>query len=173
MFLAMRSMRAMGFLLMAVGVISTLPMMLGTGTRGLAAAGLISFLSFMIYLLPGVLYFVFATYISRRRFWAVVAGICLASIHAIFAVLGIVGLATLMLTMSERARFIWIPIGLCGLMLVALVQLLSHLVKTFEAIKYLPSDAQRGFEPLMPATPAQVLQPHHSAASNPQQSGPM
>ncbi len=107
------------------------------------------------YVIPGVCYFVFATYLARRQHWALVASIWLAGLQCVIAVLGIVITLLALITNSER-RMIG-PLTVLVLVVAALVRLIVRLTKSFEAIRITPPE-ERGFEPIMvPPVPASAM----------------
>jgi hypothetical protein len=141
--LAVRSMRWLGIFLTIIGVL-----MLVSFAFFLRRGSVVSrlpLLSTLVYLGPGVLYLLFAIFLARRQRWAVIAGLILASIQAVLSAI----LFVVVLTQGPEA---WLAIAICGLLVAALIQLIFHLSKSFEAIR-LSETEQRGFEPL----PVQTL----------------
>jgi hypothetical protein len=117
---------------------------------------------FFLYIGPGVIYLVTAIYLKRRRFWAVIVGLVLASVHLLFVLIVIAGL---LITMSRHpaASVALIPMILMIFVGLALAQLIYHLSLSFEAIKYAPVEDQHGFEPLM----GQAVEPPPAPRANP------
>ena len=160
--LAVRSMRWLGIFLTIIGVL-----MLVSFAFFLRRGGVVSrlpLLSTLVYLGPGVLYLLFAIFLARKQRWAVVAGLILASIQSVFA-------AILFVFVLAQGPEAWLAIAICGLLVAALIQLIFHLSKSFEAIR-LSETEQRGFEPLpvqtlhgswpTPPPPAPPPPPSHS-----------
>jgi hypothetical protein len=151
MHLAVRSMWLLGGLLVALG-------MCGTGgglflarrgglPRGMAVMQMIGAL---FYLVPGVLYIVFAIYVKQRQFWAVIAGLVLAAAQFLFLLVGFVAtLVMYFLPDSDLPRPFLVVIGVMGLFTLALAQLVYHLARSFQAIQLPPyGKDERGFEPV-------------------------
>jgi hypothetical protein len=106
---------------------------------------------FMIYLIPGVLFLIFAIFLKRRQSWAIIGGMVLSSILLLLSVLSLVAL------LINSARAGQTPAFLIGLLinllfLAAFTQLLIHLSQSFRALNYFPPDERRGFEPVAVAT---------------------
>lgn len=95
----------------------------------------------------GVAYLIFAHFIRRRRFWAVVAALVVTGVMTLLALLSVVGSAVAAAT-SGGARPTLISIGVGVLVLVALGQLIYHLSMSFPALKLAPADEVRGFDVL-------------------------
>jgi len=147
--LAVRSMRLLGGILllftscMALSVGMTL---IRLGPKMLTSP--LMFIGMLLYFVPGVCFFVFAHYLKRRQAWAVVASICLAGVGCLFMLIGLFGLAVISTSQSRGGAPMLIPAGIMLLILAALGQLIYHLARSFEAIKYMPPE-ERGFEPIM------------------------
>ena len=92
---------------------------------------------------PGTAYILLSIFLACRHLWAVVATLVLALANLfIFVVIGGSAVAN-----GEIPCFLAIILGMA---ILTLVLLIYHLTKSFEAIKYVPLDEQRGFEVLMP-----------------------
>ena len=105
-----------------------------------------------ILLRSGVAYVLFSIYLKRRQFWAVLGSLILASIQLLFTAIAAVSLKIITLTKSANTlNFATISLNLLGSVSVILMlaQLIYHLALSFEAIKHVPVEEQRGFEPLM------------------------
>ena len=157
MHLAIRSMWVLGGLLLLVGLCG-----LGMSFFSLAGSGpmppRIGFLQLIgsaFYWVPGVLYIVFAVYIKRRQFWAVVGGLVLACVQLLFFLMGLaVMLVFYFAPHSDLPLPFLIVIGLIALVAGALAQLAYHLARSFQAIREPPyGPDEHGFEPVM-AVPA-------------------
>ena len=162
--LAVRSTRLLGGLLVLLGFCGSIPVMFVPGVRGgdpLFTA--IILIGAAAYFVPGMLYIVFSIYLGHRKPWAVVATIVLASIQLLFVLLGIAVLAvTFALPHSDLPPTALVPVGIAALLAAALAQLIYHLSKSFESIRYEPVGASdRGFEPLAvrPATAPEPVRP--------------
>jgi hypothetical protein len=175
--LAVRSTRILGILFIGLGLCGTLPMLFlgirragGTGGAGGAPVGMIAFATLstiVIYFGPGALYIVCSIFLARRRTWAVITAMVLAGIQLLFIAFGLVSLAIVYFSAAAPARmgFIWIPIGVTVLIMLALAQLEYHLSRCFEAIRLAPVDVQRGFEPL-PPMPSRPVMAESDAATD-------
>jgi hypothetical protein len=150
MHLAIRSMRLLGIIQLCFVALTMLPMLLMM-RRGFGMSfAVVELASATLYLVPGIMYLVCAIYLKRRAFWAIIVGISLASIQLLFLLIGAVAFMIFLIG-AQPPGTAWIPLGVIGILILALVQLIYHLAKSFEAIKY-PPDEQRGFEPLLIAT---------------------
>lgn len=141
--LAIRWMRVLGGLLL----------LFATG------ACIVGALTALLYLLPvGLCFIVLPIYLRRRQFWAVVASTCLASVASLVPLLALVKLVLFFDSQPFHSAML-IPLGVLLLMLLGFAQLIYHLSRSFDAIKYL-EPAVRGFEPIMvpPATAAEMYQ---------------
>ena len=146
--LAIRSTRLLGIVLILFGFVALLPF--AATPRGISL--LLTIVIALFYLGPGVLYLLCAIFLKRRRLWAVVVALVLASIQLLLAILGIVTFAIQMfsaLHMNSMGAFAIIPLIVILFFIAAFVQLIYHLSCCFEAIKFSPPEFQRGFEPLV------------------------
>jgi hypothetical protein len=146
--LAVRSTRVLAGLFIALGSCGLLPMLL-YGLRFGRLRGSVFFLLF--YLGPGAAYLVFSIYLKQRKFWAVVCALILTSIYLTLTLFGAAMFAYMIVREPARAEDGWmtIPVALLLLVILALAQLVFHLIRSFEAIKYIPPEEQHGFEPIM------------------------
>jgi hypothetical protein len=152
--LAIRSTRLLGILCVLFGLCTMLPSFPTTsGPSAVLLAG-----ASLVCLLPGAAYFLVSMFLARRQFWAVVLGLVLASLQALFALAALIGvLAALIIDARntgdvEPFGFVFV-LGLF-LFLVAFCQLISHLILSFGAIKHVPPEEQHGFEPVFAARQA-------------------
>jgi len=151
--LAVRSTRLLAIIFLFFGSLAVAPML----TRGGLARGpdlLVSLSIFLVYIAPGVAYLIFSIFLKRRQLWAVWADLILASIHLLITLIGAVTLIIVSLNTMNRIIAL-APAAILGLIILALAQLIYHLALSFEAIKHVPPEESRGFEPLMvePITP--------------------
>ena len=112
----------------------------------------------LFYFGPGVAYLIFSIYLKRRQFWAVLSSLILASIQLLFTLAVAVSLLIVsMIKSANSVNFVIAPLIVLGIVILALAQLVYHLALSFEAIKHVPVEEQRGFEPLMfqPIIPSQ------------------
>jgi len=146
--LAIRSTRLLGIVFLCFGMLVMLPslMFLRRGGAGMSIM-LFSLISAMFYLGPGVLYLICSIFLKQRKFWAIVVGLVLASLHLVFLFAGSFAYVAVLLS-QEFSPWMIAPAVMIIAFILALAQLIYHLAKSFEAIKY-PPDEQRGFEPLM------------------------
>ena len=152
--LATRSMRVLGILLLLFStcVGFSLSRMMAAG-GGMVWMKMIMIGAFALYAVPGLCYFIFPIFMMKRQLWAVIASIVLVSIHLLFALLGLAGMAfTTLKNPSQQQSVTLIPLAVVFLVIAALGQLLWHLSQCFEAIKHMPA-TERGFEPILPAQP--------------------
>jgi hypothetical protein len=136
--------------------------LLRTVRRGGAGGG-VSYPAFfqligsLVYLVPGLLYIVFAIFAKQRQLWAVIAALVLASIQCLFVLATLVTFTFVVLAPNSGApTAVFIPLALLAFVAVALAQLIYHLAKSFEAIRHPPfGREEHGFEPLgvRPAVP--------------------
>ena len=168
--LAIRSLRALGIVLLLFGTCTLVPMMMmmtrtGAG-RGVVGPAWIMVLGSFFYAVPGALFVVFSVYLGRHRFWAVVGALIVSSVVGLFLLLGSVSVLVVVLTRTGAPRDTT-PIAVVAviflLFVAAIGQLIYHLAKSFEAIKHPPFGQEfRGFEPIA-LQPAMPLPPQHQA----------
>lgn len=149
--LAVRSLRVLGVILVLFSLCTlgptTLPM-LRSGRGGPGNFPVFLVLAVLVYLVPGVLYLVFSIFLARRERWAVIGGLVLASVHGALSLLALVSMALVAATGQVPGPAV-IPLVVMALVVVALAQLIYHLARSFEAIRYPPFGVEeRGFEPL-------------------------
>jgi hypothetical protein len=142
MFLAIRSMRLLGILLIAFSLLIMVPMMLIRRGRSMP---IVEIAIGLVYLVPGVLYFLCAIFLKRRQFWAIVLGLVLASIQLLLLLAGGVAFVN---ALGGGNTLVSLTLLVILLFIAAFAQLIYHLSKSFEAIKYAPIEQQRGFEPM-------------------------
>ena len=150
--LAVRSTRLLGIIFLLFGSCASIPFLIrGAGSMG---GGMLSAATLFVYVGPGAVYLVTAIYLKCRQFWAVVVGLAMASIQAIFVLLAVTFI--LIATVRQPAiSFSLIPMAVLIFIVLVLGQLIYHLARSFDAIKYAPVEEQHGFEPLM----AQQVEP--------------
>ena len=151
MHLAIRSMWILGGLLVALGICGTGGGLLVAQRGGLPPGmAVMQMIGALFYLVPGVLYIVFALYLKQRQFWAVIAGLVLASGQLLFVLFGFVAsLVMYFVPNSGLPPPFLIAIGVMGLFALALAQLVYHLARSFQAIREPPyGKEERGFEPV-------------------------
>jgi hypothetical protein len=112
----------------------------------------------LFYLLPAAGFFVCAYYVKRRRSWAVIVSLVLASLGCLFGLVTLIAGAVMMSQQPWHPAML-IPIVLAALIVAAFGQLIYHLARSFEAIQYSPPD-ERGFEPIMAAPVSPAPDPH-------------
>jgi len=134
-YLALRSTRLLGFVFLLFGSFAIVAAA-KISFRGVPTVFMI--LGAMFWLLPGILYAVFAAFLKRRHEWAIVALIVLASTH---------GLIALVATVAAAVSANLIITILCLLWVLALAQLIQQLSKSFGVLRLLPLQG-RGFEPV-------------------------
>lgn len=160
--LAIRSIRLLGIIFLLLGscvsIVFFLPAARG---RGAKLGGL---LAMLVYVGPGVAYLIFSIFLKERKFWAVVAALVLASLQLIVVLVSgiVIGASVATRGIGPRTGDLLGFVFALGLVGLALSQLIYHLALSFESIKYIPLEVQRGFEPVMPPPPIQ------SAAGEPE-----
>jgi hypothetical protein len=158
--LAIRSTRMLGILFLSIGSYVFYSIVLRARMRGTGRfGGGVAFLGF--YIGPGVAYLLFSIFLKRRQFWAVVAALVLASIQLLFTLAGMVAIVIAILGRQNLAAAV-LPMFIYGMFILALAELIHHLAMSFEAIKHMHPEEQRGFEPLM----MQALNPPPPRDSN-------
>jgi Ni/Fe-hydrogenase subunit HybB-like protein len=113
-----------------------------------------------VYLVPGVLYLLCATYLKQRRHWAVILGLVVTSMSCFFVLMAAAGLLVAVVTMPESPGApLYVFLGLTVLFLAAFTQLIYHLSKCFQAIRLQPASKDRGLEATVLVQPptAQVI----------------
>ena len=147
--LAIRSMRLLGGILLLFSTCATAPFFLRGGRPG--GVPWVALIGMLFYLAPGICFIVFAVFLARRQFWAVVASLCLASASCLL----MLGALAFFVTFALRDDFqpiLLVPLGVIALIVVALGQLIYHLARSFEAIRIVEPQ-ERGFEPIMMQNP--------------------
>ncbi len=133
------------------GTCATAPSVIRGPRRTLGSIQLV--MGIMFYVIPGIAYLLLAMYLRRRQFWAVVASLVLASIQFLLTLATTIVLVAFALNEEMPPVPLYIMGAVTGLVCLALAQLIYHLALSFEAIKHVPPEEQRGFEPLMPTRP--------------------
>jgi hypothetical protein len=159
LYLAVGSMWVLGVLLVAfslcaIGSFVFLLRSMNSRGGGASMPAWAPFVGVLTYLVPGVLYIVFAIFAGRRRLWAVIGALVLASIQCLFTLFALVMMTLMAVTQTAMALF---PLAIVLLIVIALAQLMFHLAKSFEALRYPPfGQEEHGFEPIgvRPATPS-------------------
>lgn len=158
--LAIRSMRLLGIVFITLGMLGILPIV-WIGWQMLGAVWLFFIVVvLMFYVGPGILYIVCAIYLKRRRTWAVVMAIVIASLHLLLVLAAIISI--LISIASTGNNSLWIAAGILALFIMAFAQLIYHLSRSFESLKCPPMEEQRGFEPVLLAPPIPVNQVNDS-----------
>ncbi len=106
---------------------------------------------------PGTLYIVLSVFLKRRALWAVITGIAVTSLIAVFTLF--VFCANIAFANTNMPIEVLIPAVILGIMLLALGQLIYHLSRSFTAITLPPiGEELRGFEVIPMATPVLISQ---------------
>ncbi|MEA2734505.1 MAG: hypothetical protein QOE14_956 [Humisphaera sp.] len=158
--LAVHSLRLLGgvWILFSTCAMSPFFLFRGRGSA-LSVSALIYLLPvFLFYVAPGASFIVLSVFVARKRAWAVIVSICLASLACLVALLGLAGIAYWLTSATFQPPMLF-PLGLALLMVFAFAQLIYHLAKSFEVIRDAPPN-ERGFEPIMvpPAPVAEIFQ---------------
>jgi hypothetical protein len=114
---------------------------------------LVLFASF--YMVPGAIYLLCAIFMRRRRTWAIILALVLASLQCLLALIFLVGIAIDFL--QSRISDLLIPAAIELIFFLAFAQLIYHLIKSFDAIKYAPVETHPGFEPLPVQLPPSAM----------------
>ena len=144
--LAIRSSRLLGIIFTLIGVIVCAVFGLTSSRmagRMIGMRSMFQMLVALVYLVPGVLYLVFAVFIGKRQPWAIVGTMVLSGLHGVMALIACIGAAI-------GGNIIGLVI--CVLWLSAMAQLMYHLSKSFESIRADAEYSPRGFEPLAAGT---------------------
>ena len=160
--LAIRSTRLLGIIFLAFGAISLLPLALGLGRGrgGNWAMTLFMIIGCLFYFVPGIGYIVCSMFLTRRQPWAIITALVLASINLLLVLFGLLGLVVAMASDNSGMPFILIPLAIVLIFVLALVQLIYHLSRSFESLRH-PPDGIHGFEPIraQPVLPQSQDQP--------------
>ncbi len=157
--LAVRSTRMLGVVFLLFGTCALAPMMRTMGRAGMVGYPVFLMLGALVYLGAGGGFLLFSIFLGRRQFWAVVAALVLSSVVSFFWIAGAVALVVAILSGgggTGTAVPVAFAVSALALVIAALGQLIYHLARSFEAIKYPPFGQEvRGFEPIpvMPAPP--------------------
>ncbi|HWE03278.1 MAG TPA: hypothetical protein VG326_12790 [Tepidisphaeraceae bacterium] len=161
--LAIRSTRLLGIILVSFGLLALAPILMMARRRlgGVMISFLsIYFLAAIVYLVPGAAYLVIAYFLKRRRYWAIVTGLILASIQLVLALCVAASFVVMWLGQGLGQGLsppAYIGGAVVALIILALTQLIYHLIKSFGSIKHVSIEEQRGFEPLI-VSPAEQPQ---------------
>jgi branched-chain amino acid transport system permease protein len=151
LYLAIRSVRLLGIVFLLLGSCAFLTLFIPRGRVGprLMVGPVLAII--LVCVITGAANIVFAIFLKKREFWAVVASLIVASMQLLFALPGGIRLAMAWLTPggSNAGTPLLIVTLVVGLVILALAQLVYHLALSFKAIQYIPLEQQRGFEPFM------------------------
>ncbi len=100
----------------------------------------------LIYFGPAVCYVLFAHFLARRKPWAIIVGIVLASLNLLFVLFPTVGLIAIAVS-DQTTPWLLIPAAVVAIFVAALIQLIYFLARSFESLRYPPEP--HGFEPIM------------------------
>jgi hypothetical protein len=158
LFLAVRSMRLLGIIIILLSAVMFIPFFVLSRSAGTGSGFSLLFLIIaLVYLIPGILFVLCAIFLARRQAWAIIVGLVLSSMVLLFSLFGLVaGLIRAATGTSEPFMAIQLIISL--VFVAAFTQLIFHLSRSFESVRYMNMDVQRGFEPL-PVTPAPPTAP--------------
>ena len=172
--LAIRSTRVLGVILLLFGTCALMPFMMyvaRSGPRAAASGPLAWIIVALVFFIPGALFIVLSMFLGRRQSWSIVCALVLSSLLALFFLFAFTGYVEVVLREEELSVWTAIPVVL-ALFGLAVGQLIYHLCKSFEAIKYPPFGQDfRGFEPL-PVRPVVSAPVDPPPPANPQ-SGPV
>lgn len=151
--LAIRSTRLLGivmilFSLLPMGgiIVASRSFSSRPGVGELVAVGVIM----LLIMGPGIMYLLCSIFMKRRRKWAIIVAIVLSSIQLLW--IGFSGI-TLLLSIngssSTQQTGIAIAMGVILIFLLAFIQLIVHLSKSFSSLHHDPVAGDRGFAPIM------------------------
>jgi hypothetical protein len=154
--LAIRSCRAVGGLLAIFGIFGILPLFISSGRRGMSPVGgrTAAFIASTFYASPAVAFYVLAVFLKKRQLWAVIVALVLASLTFVALFFGFLTIGLMMRTSSLLWRIDAILLAIAALVLFEAGRLIYQLARSFEAIRHLPENEARGFEPIFPVPPA-------------------
>jgi hypothetical protein len=157
--LAIRSTRLLGIVFLCFGAISLVPLAFYRARGPGFAFTLFYVLASLVYLTPGIGYIICSVFLSKRQPGAIVATIVLAVLNVLFILFGFgVLLVTVARNNDPLMPYILIPIAIGAIFILALIQLIYHLSKSFEALRHPPTP--HGFAPIMfPSTEPVVPKP--------------
>ncbi|HZL36802.1 MAG TPA: hypothetical protein VFC78_15895 [Tepidisphaeraceae bacterium] len=132
--LAISSTRLLGIVFMLFGVVIVLwfRFLLGNGSR----VPILLVLQACFWFVPGVLYIIFAIFLSKRAAWAVIATMVIAGFQSLLMLLALLG---------APIHGSWGLTAFQALWTAALAQLIYQLSKSFESIRAC-QETRRGFE---------------------------
>ena len=150
--MAVRSTRLLGVLFILVGVITPLPTVRqGTSLMSLPWPIVLASLT---HLVPGVLYWVSAELLRRRRRSAVWAALGMALFHFIIVAGNLAAYVALLAGEEVNHRFLFTALVVGFLAVAALAQLMYHLIKSLSAVSAPPEVDE--FDDGMSADPTPV-----------------
>ena len=148
--LAVSSCRLLGAIGLLLGTCAGVPLLGGMGRRGFGPPVAWAMLSLVLLLGGGAAYLVFAHFVGRRRFWAVVSALVMTSVLLLMCVVGLVATLVVVLVVQpglRRSSFGLIGPGIYALATLALGQLVYHLARSITALNMVPpGEVGRGFE---------------------------
>jgi hypothetical protein len=141
--LAIRSMRILGFLFITLA---------GLAAAFVAIFGAMSVLLFLLCLQPGAAYLVLVPFLRQLRTWAVTVSLIVTALQGLVALAA--GAALFMATIEGQLSDVPVILGLLWLVvlmwIMAMLQLIYHLFRSYAAVRIIRAESQRGFEPIMP-----------------------
>ena len=154
--LAIRSTRILGIALLLISMVMVLPMAFLMRTGLGMPSMVLAIIATAFYIGPGVMYLLCAIFMKRRKTWAVIVALVLASLHLLsmsfFGISLLVGINP----GPGQEPFFWVAICIVLLFAAAFGQLVYHLSTSFRAIRSMPVGGERGFAPVMPPAKPQV-----------------
>jgi hypothetical protein len=160
LYLAASSTQGFGVLFLLFGVLSLVPSFLAPATakRGVWPTIHISLNDFFFYFGPGVAYLLCGIFIKRKRLWAIIVALVLASLHLTLFSLGTAEF--LIAAVHPRSTVAMAPAVIALGMALLFLQLVFHLSKCLKLIKRTSPEVDRGFEPLPISQPPIKTQEH-------------
>ena len=155
--LAVRSCRVLGVLALLCATCALAPLFVGRRGGGPMSV-VATVLSLGLYGSVGTAFLVLAQYAQRRQFWAVVAALSLAGVVLLFAAMGAIVMAVMVLagvfrtptpTPAPMTAILWGSVAVEALVAVALGQVVYWLARSIAALHLPPwPDDGRGFDVL-------------------------
>jgi hypothetical protein len=155
--LAVRSARVLGVLFVLLGLCGTSSMLyVGRGGPSVGAMPTVFLIgAVLFYLVPGACYLVFSTFLANYRPWAVTATLVVTALHFLLVLVAGGGTVMTFFTAPMVTPGMWAMAGIFALVLLALGQMVYHLIKSFESVRHPPfgREVREGFTPVFPTTP--------------------
>jgi hypothetical protein len=153
--LAVRSARVLGVMFLLLGLIGVVPVLFRFGPMGASAPVMLILVASLMYFGPATCYLVFASFLAAYRPWAVTATLVVALLNTLLMLLVTCGVVIASLAAPSFEWAMAAIVGVFVLFLIALGQMLYHLIRSYPAVKLPPfgREGAQGFAPVFPAVP--------------------